>query len=242
MFQPTHPVWGATVAGIPYGPRAGHFNPRTPCGVRHWTPDTRLWFINFNPRTPCGVRQDKPAAEDKPAQFQSTHPVWGATRMSGMDRAWASEFQSTHPVWGATGWACSSSKMMAEFQSTHPVWGATVPVGEGGGVSGISIHAPRVGCDDLGKDLVDGKDTISIHAPRVGCDRLPVCRSLVDLSFQSTHPVWGATFGLLFRPPSRSIFQSTHPVWGATVKAFHGIIRSIISIHAPRVGCDPISC
>lgn len=34
MFQPTHPVWGATlVIGILNG-AIGDFNPRTPCGVR----------------------------------------------------------------------------------------------------------------------------------------------------------------------------------------------------------------
>ena len=39
-----------------------HFNPRTPCGVRHGTRDI-IDAINcdFNPRTPCGVRP-KPTA------------------------------------------------------------------------------------------------------------------------------------------------------------------------------------
>ena len=33
-------------------------------------------------------------------------------------------------------------------------------------------------------------------------------------------------------------FQSTHPVWGAT-RSFRGSrVPGIISIHAPRVGCD----
>ena len=55
--------------------------------------------------------------------FQSTHPVWGATRSKSF-RLRLSRFQSTHPVWGAT-------------QAHHPV-PCTHP---------ISIHAPRVGCD-----------------------------------------------------------------------------------------------
>ena len=35
----------------------------------------------------------------------------------------------------------------------------------------ISIHAPRVGCDEFNTKLAECSD-ISIHAPRVGCDVL----------------------------------------------------------------------
>ena len=55
------------------------------------------------------------------------------------------------------------------FQSTHPVRGAT---GKGQGPAagpGISIHAPREGCDS-GRKFVSRYLTISIHAPREGCD------------------------------------------------------------------------
>ena len=34
-------------------------------------------------------------------------------------------------------------------------------------------------------------------------------------------------------------FQSTHPVWGATFIKLHLGLFGFISIHAPRVGCDP---
>ena len=85
--------------------------------------------------------------------------------------------------------------------------------------SGISIHAPRVGCDAFIKiqlvgaylfqsthpvwgatDFLNAKAIgalISIHAPRVGCDRLPLVAVKVGFEFQSTHPVWGATFGVI---------------------------------------------
>ena len=39
-----------------YDKRLGHFNPRTPCGVRLEDQGKRGWVIDFNPRTPCGVR------------------------------------------------------------------------------------------------------------------------------------------------------------------------------------------
>ena len=79
-------------------------------------------------------------------EFQSTHPVWGATPSAGVV-SFRFLFQSTHPVWGATAlsvtFCCSSvnfnprtpcgvrhdrkPKTLSEleFQSTHPVWGAT---------------------------------------------------------------------------------------------------------------------
>ena len=57
-----------------------YFNPRTPCGVRlpPLERGRRLW--NFNPRTPCGVRHNGFTLELTLVEFQSTHPVWGATR------------------------------------------------------------------------------------------------------------------------------------------------------------------
>ena len=80
------------------------------------------------------------------AQFQSTHPVRGATlRLASLVSIML--FQSTHPVRGATQrvqyfWVTN------QFQSTHPVRGATHPRAAGEGGPHISIHAPREGCDE----------------------------------------------------------------------------------------------
>ena len=103
VFQSTHPVRGATRSQFQqatkqrhisiHAPRAGcdtkgsvlsdqatDFNPRTPCGVRprsaKRSPETR-WY--FNPRTPCGVRLVMHGYKPIGFQFQSTHPVRGAT-------------------------------------------------------------------------------------------------------------------------------------------------------------------
>ena len=82
------------------------------------------------------------------------------------------------------------------------------------------------------------KQWISIHAPRVGCDEHDPIAWAVDSRFQSTHPVWGATLASFLPPGSSCGFQSTHPVWGATPGHMGGLSRERISIHAPRVGCD----
>ena len=105
----------------------------------------------------------------------------------------------------------------------------------------ISIHAPRVGSDDLQRRL-SICPCISIHAPRVGSDCTirwlrPILQHFnprspcgerpgnipllsVSGSFQSTLPVWGATIYDECRYVMME-FQSTLPVWGATpTKAF----------------------
>ena len=38
----------------------------------------------------------------------------------------------------------------------------------------------------------------------------------IRLLFQFTHPVWGATVGIIASVRSILMFQFTHPVWGAT--------------------------
>ena len=79
---------------------------------------------------------------------------------------------------------------------------------------GISIHAPREGCDPGGSWGTNYND-ISIHAPREGCDEL-----------------MQAFLNRIGR------FQSTHPVRGATYRYDALGRRYEISIHAPREGCD----
>ena len=122
-------------------------------------------------------------------------------------------FQSTHPVWGATGFPrrCWTSR---RFQSTHPVWGATVDVVSGTCLVGISIHAPRVGCDSKSV-AARNLHEISIHAPRVGCDGI--------LSQGS------AIVGISIHAPRVGCDLAALVLLGEHTR---------ISIHAPRVGCD----
>ena len=55
--------------------------------------------------------------------------------------------------------------------------------------------------------------------------------------FQSTHPVRGATLAA-YAAQGDYQFQSTHPVRGATCRSMSRASVSVISIHAPREGCD----
>ena len=79
-----------------------NFNPRTPCGVRHGERSmTRDFFENFNPRTPCGVRHSCPKSSEAECYFNPRTPC-GVRPIFFIRHADNQEFQSTHPVWGAT--------------------------------------------------------------------------------------------------------------------------------------------
>ena len=282
-FQSTHPVWGATGQAWRKPGGGCHFNPRTPCGVRppcaypaRPCSDISIHAprvgcdlillqsseppVDFNPRTPCGVRRLPLVAVKVGFEFQSTHPVWGATGITVVEIPQDMRFQSTHPVWGAT--------PAHSFCPKH---------------SRISIHAPRVGCDTSRAAMswtatnfnprtpcgvrptvapaAKTATAISIHAPRVGCDgqakgvddaggnfnpRTPcgVRLQLLDVGGHhiviSIHAPRVGCDGIERAWESvNAVFQSTHPVWGAT-RAWppREIISLGISIHAPRVGCD----
>ena len=145
----------------------------------------------FNPRAPCGARL-----------------------VIGHCRALAAKFQSTRPVWGATGLALCFATL-SRFQSTRPVWGATLPIIRGSVSLSISIHAPRVGRDEVSELLAMTRVKISIHAPRVGRDRIS-----------------------LFRRCRRCYFNPRAPCGARHLVDKFFISPADISIHAPRVGRD----
>ena len=124
-------------------------------------------------------------------------------------------FQSTHPVWGAT-LGLVYLRCPVQFQSTHPVWGATIC--EMDFRQEISNFNPRTPC---GVRRASSSPTGSMRRyfnPRTPCGVRPAGLSFQSLAvsrFQSTHPVWGATWRGV--PHQHGFpFQSTHPVWGAT--------------------------
>ena len=124
-FQFTHPGRGATSSSslLPLPKRS--FNSRTPGGVRH---------IQGNSMPADSV-------------FQFTHPGRGATAVArgvSEDR----RFQFTHPGRGATDGSVNLETSEAGFQFTHPGRGATWSVSANYPSQGVSIHAPREGCDD----------------------------------------------------------------------------------------------
>ena len=144
-----------------HAPRVGRDGPE---GHRRWL------HHYFNPRAPCGARPAAPA-EDYVTRKISIHaPRVGRDNRLATANLSAQIFQSTRPVWGATPPHGIDAEMVVKFQSTRPVWGAT---------SFLLSRAHGF--------------VISIHAPRVGRDELASRERKALTRFQSTRPVWGAT-------------------------------------------------
>ena len=192
--------------------------------------------INFNPRTPCGVRRVRRCEKS----------VW--------------------PIYFNPRTPCGVRHELGHFVCKRRHFNPRTPCGvrRALGVAGlylmpISIHAPLAGCDKKCGEGIIPRRVISIHAPLAGCDntRLPVRAR--PRSFQSTHPLRGATggWGQHPHPPIISIhaplagcdvdklkeyakvqFQSTHPLRGATFATLTLDSGGFISIHAPLAGCD----
>ena len=166
------------------------FNPRAPCGARHWMRTATQQLYCFNPRAPCGARRSV---------------YFSGSRLT--------KFQSTRPVRGATAGACSPQPD-GRFQSTRPVWGATVAHEFGEHGIDVSIHAPRVGRDyACVKCFIFGG--VSIHAPHAGRDLMP--SSAAILRMVSIHaPHAGRDPPVVDVLPVQVTFQSTRPMRGAT--------------------------
>ena len=145
-------------------------------------------------------------------------------------------FQSTLPVWGAT-------VILTPIRLANPYFNPRSPCGErpvqhrfARPRRKISIHAPRVGSDDM---LLHAHSGGPYFNPRSPCGERPLGSSVCDNRepFQSTLPVWGATI-IQCIGDTEYRFQSTLPVWGATSELASALERIEISIHAPRVGSD----
>ena len=110
----------------------------------------------------------------------------------------------------------SVARRITEFQFTHPGRGATKTEHTDSIVLGVSIHAPREGCDN---PRIRRKE----WATRFN-SRTPGGVRLEGLTLGETLPQ----------------FQFTHPGRGATNCGYPDFGDIPVSIHAPREGCDPI--
>ena len=192
--------------------------------------------------------------------FQSPHPARGATRGEEAAADITDNFNPRTPrgVRRITG--LQSLVTQVQFQSTHPARGATPHRPGDAAQPLISIHAPREGCDEPQEDDYCSHG-ISIHAPREGCDEGQAGPVHHDLYFNPRTPRGVRLLEMRckerlknFNPRTpRGVrlryahklgylpgFQSTHPARGATIASFAFFFVALISIHAPREGCDSV--
>ena len=117
--------------------------PREGCDELGWLTTRNIPISIHAPREGC----DQDFRQRVCGHWISIHaPREGCDSVSAEPRQNISEFQSTHPVRGATvAWQYTGAGYL--FQSTHPVRGATHEHGRDYHPRPISIHAPREGCD-----------------------------------------------------------------------------------------------
>ena len=147
-----------------------------------------------------------------------------------------SKFQSTHPMRGATLITHNWARSCCLFQSTHPMRGATPSDCTACLICVISIHAPHAGCD-LSRLTHKSARAISIHAPHAGCDPHPVRLRRGHRDFNPRTPCGVRPLPVAYWV-NEGTFQSTHPMRGATRQYPHMGRLVKISIHAPHAGCD----
>ena len=194
--------------------------------------------LDFNPRIPYGMRLSFPMMSCRSPAFQSTHPVWDATLPFWDGYARRFDFNPRIPY----GMRLSEINQHAQynlFQSTHPVWDATDAAVQTAMLSGISIHASRMGCD---RPSTTPSPTSAHFNPRIPYGMRPVLVACIHVAV--TISIHASRMGCdVERVPSALIleFQSTHPVWDATPRWPLGLLRRRISIHASRMGCDSIA-
>ena len=155
--------------GRPDNTTRAHFNPRSPCGER--LPIVLKFFfeIHFNPRSPCGERLRE--AGHNPGQiwrFQSTLPVWGATKHR-RPHDQISIISIHAPRVGSDPRPFACSDQFPDFNPRSPCGERPFPFPP---VSFASYFNPRSPCGERQQALVVFYPNfcISIHAPRVGSD------------------------------------------------------------------------
>ena len=145
------------------------FNPRSPCGERQIREKHDGCQSNFNPRSPCGERRLPPPLRPPARDFNPRSPCGERRNAYGYDYNVDTEFQSTLPVWGATRIRLSCTARVRHFNPRSPCgerptcstcWTMTV------------YFNPRSPCGERRAGTLIGQAgrTISIHAPRVGSD------------------------------------------------------------------------
>ena len=212
----------------------------------------------FNSRTPGGVRLSSYLRRQASPLFQFTHPGRGATLSIHRISRSVISFNSRTP--GGV-----RRKRAPRDGRPHRVSIHAPREGCDGDPRGklftgtVSIHAPREGCDlalvtyhlyykvfqfthpwrgaTLDTSLCCGVVHVSIHAPREGCDCIVRAGRRCRCRFNSRTP-GGVRPDLNDLDKICSGFQFTHPGRGATHAELRGHGRELVSIHAPREGCD----
>ena len=236
-----------------------NFNPRSPCGERHTKTLVHHRGVTISIHAPRVGSDDRARDWSNRCLMISIHaPRVGSDCPRLLLRLLLNVFQSTLPVWGATRqrWLESSRRNISihaprvgsdTFRFLSCLCGAYFnprsPCGERlttttGGRLMMNFN-PRSPCGERHLPSKSRSNCFLNFNPRSPCGERHLVRSLCMeiFLFQSTLPVWGATDKIKY--VSRIIRISIHaPRVGSDSSKRIRFLLSGISIHAPRVGSD----
>ena len=171
-------------------------------------------------------------------QFQSTHPARGATER-GRGKTWEHPYFNPRTPRGVRPRASSMSPVRLTISIHAPREGCDRALLRAGRAAEISIHAPREGCDLRRAAQEKRQDDFNPRTPRGVRPPSTPGYTHSHPGFQSTHPARGATSGVLIGPSPVLVISIHAPREGCDGRVLTFIdVLSHISIHAPREGCD----
>ena len=190
---------------------------------------------HFNPRTPCGVRHQHPQSRGAARSFQSTHPLRGATRSTSCYSR-LKKFQSTHPLRGAT--ALTAQRSRSSPISIHaPLAGCDKEAAEADMKEAISIHAPLAGCDASCRFSRAGRSYFNPRTP-CGVRQYEMGPGTINVLISIHAPLAGCDQAHRHRRKRLLDFNPRTPCGVRHINVFIYYIILHISIHAPLAGCD----
>ena len=191
-FQSTLPVWGATCLR-PQHPDAGGISIHAPrVGSDPRDTDSVLGSQYFNPRSPCGERQLRDLGKAVPVCISIHAPRVGSDALPALILPRGLLFQSTLPVWGATRRAGQGCLQRKNFNPRSPC-GERPYDAVRTGAFGNNFN-PRSPCGErrrptpMQSATPTFQSTLPVWGATGGQSRPPL-----QVRFQSTLPVWGAT-------------------------------------------------
>ena len=155
--------------------------------------------------------------------YEASHPVSIHAPREGCDYTKLSDdrvkrFQFTHPGRGATSVHTLQTSAKRSFNSRTPGGVRPYRTSSLQKKPGVSIHAPREGCDLVPPRFMLSDETFQFTHPGRGATLLSSLVTLLDMQFQFTHPGRGATTCPYTNITDDPEFQFTHPGRGATCR------------------------
>ena len=192
IFQSTRPIWGATDCGPPHRYQAHYFNPRAPYGAR------REEQISYDPEISISIHAPHMGRDAHfvfhwrgGGLFQSTRPIWGATRAGLCCLILLLDFNPRAPYGARPRAQRWHGGWIGHFNPRAPYGARRGALGQRSDGPGISIHAPHMGRDSAkwqwtlwrsnfnprapygarrSPTRQSAENNISIHAPHMGRD------------------------------------------------------------------------